>query len=204
MGMASTIALYTNADGSGYFGTLRARVEVDGGANYYIFDKDGSGVINTLDKVNHSLLDFNFNNNVGGAPNPLGLTGDTSAVYRYGTFYTLTGASVKVALPTIGDNLNAPSLRSKTSVGNISASLGSNEVNTEYNDMLAIWDAYNGTGTGTNAGVSGVPAGWISSTYWASSKLDTTLDEHAYITLSSGGVSRAADVGSMYVAFQVL
>jgi hypothetical protein len=74
-------------------------------------------------------------------------------------------------------------------------------VNPTYDGLLAIWDAFNNTSSGTNS--SGVPSGWLSSDYgyWSATPSSTG---HALVVLSYGNVRDNVDDGSNYVALQVL
>ena len=127
---------------------------------------------------------------------------DTTDTYRYGALYTSAG-KLKVALPTKGDGgTNAGYSASLTAVGDATTPRnGSNAPNSTYNDLLAIWDAYNGTGTGTNSGVSGQPSGW-GNAYWTASQI--TPGNHARLDFGNGYVASVADTNSWYVAVQVL
>jgi hypothetical protein len=79
-----------------------------------------------------------------------------------------------VALPTAGGNQNK--WYNGTAIDN--SPVGEN--NPTYDGLLAIWDAHNGTGTGT--GMSGTPAGWnASGGYWSN-------DPGIMVALSSGHV----------------
>ena len=70
--------------------------------------------------------------------------------------------------------------------------------NSTYNDLLAVWDAYNGTGTGFN--INGIPSGWWPTSY---SSATPTSSGHAAVELT-GGVFNDADSLRCYVALQVL
>ena len=84
-------------------------------------------------------------------------------------------------------------------IGASLASNGSTAANATYNDLLAIWDAYNGTGTGTN--VDGTPSGWQADGYWSATP---SASGHAYVYLPDGYVRDYLDGGGNYVALQVL
>ncbi|MDP3252684.1 MAG: hypothetical protein Q8M77_12340 [Hydrogenophaga sp.] len=74
--------------------------------------------------------------------------------------------------------------------------------NATYNDLLAIWDAYNGAGTGT--GSSGAPPNWANvvfgDKYWSATPgagdpgvNDVTVALYSgYVSLSSGGWAMVA------------
>lgn len=67
------------------------------------------------------------------------------------------------------------------------------------NDLLAIWDGYNGTWTGTN--VNGTPSGWQANNYWSATP---STNGHANVGLHLGGVYDSNDPGYACVALQVL
>jgi hypothetical protein len=211
---ASQINL-TDAAVTGNEGGLIAPVYVDGQWFMY-WDHSGDGTsANTIGTVfgagtgnstdlslSHDDLDaiFKFGSNfttvkpgwASGAP--LDGSNDTTDTYR---FSTLNG--VKLALPT------APSTGNKagTTIDNIPTG----EPNTTFNDLLAIWDAHNGTTTTT--GTSGVPVGWASSTsdaYWAATAGDPSVwgRTHLGVKLANGNVGSYFDNVDSYVALQVL
>ena len=75
-------------------------------------------------------------------------------------------------------------------------------VNPTYDGLLAIWDAYNGTGTAT--GVAGVPTGWGNgAVYWSAT---SSPSGHAHVHLNNGTVHDYSDSSdsSSYAAYQVL
>ena len=130
-GVASVINL-----GSGN-GQLIAPVQVDGGKWYYYWDRDGSGSANDADmytssgNYTFSQLFAVFKEDVNGV-----VGASTNNTYRYAT---LNG--VRLALPTIGGSDSLPyGPNGFGSQPNTSVVL--NEVNSAYDDLLAIWDAY--------------------------------------------------------------
>ena len=190
----------------GSYGKLIAPVQVDGGNWLYYWDRSGdgssadSGSLNGgVDYASHDVLDgiFNqdINRNTGGG-------GNTDNTYRYAT---LNG--VHVALPTVGGQSSPPygangigNRQPATAVGSSpTASTGSNAANSTYDDYLAVWDAYNGTGTSTN--VNGVPSGWPLSLYFSATP---SASGHAFVSLGSGSVGDYVDHWDLYVALQVL
>ena len=62
-----------------------------------------------------------------------------------------------------------------------------------------MWDAYNGTGTGTIA--NGTPSGWQANDYWSATP---SASGHAFVVLSLGYVYDYTDFSTLYVALQVL
>ena len=140
----------------------------------------------------------------------------TTDTYRYATIN-----GVHLALPTFGGGVNATDnqFRIGTSVGDAGRENGSNAVNDTYNDMMAIWDAYNGTwqgswdawqNTGATVGqvmLNGTPPGWEVPYlgYWTATNANAA--GHQFVNLNSGNYGEASgwyDGGSNYVALQVL
>jgi len=116
--------------------------------------------------------------------------GDTDNTYRYATIN-----GVKLALPTVGNGddyiaSNEIGYRNGTAVSNTT-------VNDTYDDYLAIWDGYNGTGTD----IAGVPPGWDDDVdYWSATP---AASGHAYIGLNVGYVTYDGSL-YYYVAVEVL
>ena len=178
-------------------------MQVDGGKWYYYCDLSGngtsanSGALNGgVDYTTHDLLDAIFNQDINGL---IGGGGNTTDTYRYATIN-----GVHLALPTYGAAISGGGLavppqgigqyQNGTAVGSV---LSAN--NSTYNDFLAVWDAYNGTGTGLN--ISGVPTGWASSSFWSATP---TSSGHATVEMSTGAVFNNPDSQIWYVAVQVL
>jgi hypothetical protein len=159
----------------------------------------------------HDVLDGLFNKDINGVTNTTVTNADvnkgTTDTYHYATFYDANGTAIKVSLPTLnGSAVPAPkgigAYQDGTTVGNATASNGSNAANATYSDLLAIWDAYNGTSTATNtAGVAGMPPGWRSNTYWSATP---SASGHAGVFLNDGSVGENVDTNYGYVALQVL
>ena len=72
--------------------------------------------------------------------------------------------------------------------------------NATYDDLYAIWDAFNGTGSGTG-GNTGVPSDWNTGYYWSATP---SASGHTNVRLSGGYVVDYTDNGNGYVAFEVL
>ena len=85
------------------------------------------------------------------------------------------------------------------------SSLGSTADNGTYNDLLAVWDAYNGQAI-TGAGISGTPTSWSSGRYWAADMFPSPYKGHSTVTLAADAnrVWAIADATPYYVALQVL
>lgn len=198
----------------GEYGNLIAPVFVDGNW-YYAWDMNGDGVHSRatnstgkydydgsmanaagtgwkLDFMSHDVLDniFKFTSDL---ITPGTNTG-TDDVHR---FAQING--VKLALPTIGDGStyfssnNSYSFPLGTAVDNNPVG----ETNAIYDDLLAIWDAHNGSGTGT--GNNGLPAGWQDAEYWSA-----TPSAWGHVTFYSGRVTVNISGTDIYAAVQVL
>ena len=174
--------------------------QVDGGKFYYFWDRSGDGIANLADATSHNTLDSNFTLNINGAfesaANAVGTVGETDNTFRFADV-----VGVKVALPTLGAAANAAGAQIGTAVGSVVTSDGSNANNPTYDDMMAIWDAYNGQGLLGN--VAGVPPGWMAGNY-ASATPAALL--HASLNLSTGTVVNDNPEASinLFVALQVL
>lgn len=175
----------------GSYGKLIAPVQVEG-RWYYYWDRSGdgstanSGTLNGgTDVTTHNTLDGIFTQDANGNANP---GSDTNNTYRYAT---LNG--VRVALPTHGENGVRATLRGGTTV-----SSGA-DFNYEYDDLLAIWDAFNGSASAT--GINGTPPGWPASNYLSSTPSDSG---HASVHFNMGGVYDDLDHFAAYVALEVL
>jgi VCBS repeat-containing protein len=190
----------------GSYGKLIAPVQVDGGKWYYHWDRSGDGTSadtgslnGGLDFTTHDVLDGIFNQDINGV---VGGGGNTSDTYRYATIN-----GVHLALPTVGGVTSSPygaggigNYQPGTTVGSATRANGSNADNVTYNDLLAVWDAYNGTGTGVSY-ANGTPSGWQAYTYLSAT---SSASGHALFYLYLGYVSDYADGNTSYVALQVL
>jgi hypothetical protein len=116
-----------------------------------------------VDYTTRADLNAIFNENL--SSQSVGAT--TTDTYRYATLN-----NVKLALPTSGVTPLATGDKNGTLVGSVTAANGSLAVNPAYDDLLAIWDAYNGTGTATQT--NGTPTGWANASYWSSNTLTSS------------------------------
>lgn len=112
---------------------------------------------------------------------------------------------MRLALPTLGDGSdvfnNSNYYPSGTIIGGNPASNGNPAINPTYDDLLAVWDAYNGTSTGTE--IFGLPPGWGGGLHYWSATPSTS--GYARIYLNWGYVSNASNVTeSDYVALEVV
>ncbi|PQA85063.1 hypothetical protein C5F52_03465 [Limnohabitans sp. TS-CS-82] len=186
----------------GTSGQLIAPVQVEG-KWYYFWDRSGDGTsANTgslnggRDATTHDTLDGIFQYDINGNLNPNPGT-NTDDVYRYAT---LNG--VMVALPTANGGMSFPQ---GYAIQNGTAAIGYGTTNnSSYDELLAIWDTTNGTGT-TAAGDSGTPTGWQDGGY-----LSATLSPtgHAAVRTGSasigGTVQDLAETAQYYVALEVV
>ena len=197
----------------GEYGKLINPVQVDGDHWYYAWDINSDGVhsaspnsagkfdsygnvVNVagsgyqFDFTNHDVLDeifgyaANFSNLNPGA--------DTDNTYR---FAEING--VMLALPSVG-NGELPATTFGRAVGTDIDNNPTGEANPTYDDLLAIWDANNGSGIG-----SGVPSGWDRTRSYASAT--PTALGHAFVDLNGGDVNHNYDhLTGLAVAVQVL
>jgi hypothetical protein len=145
-----------------------------------------------VDYTTHAVLDGIFKYDVNGVLNTAVGT-MTTDTYRYATIN-----GVHLALPTLGGNgINL--FQPGTAVGSATPAVGSNAVNATYNDLLAVWDAYNGTGTNTLS--DGTPPGWQAGTYWTATAL---ASGHVYFDINNGHVIDYDPFFDDYVALEVL
>ena len=124
-----------------------------------------------------------------------GLYGTTD-IYRYAVLNGL-----HVALPSWGQlGSMSAGFQSGTIVGSDSPGQGSNAVNASYNDLLAVWDAFNGTGTGTQT--DGNPPGWANNYLYLAAT--PSAEGHSYLGFTAGATGTGNDQNNMLVGLQVL
>ncbi len=197
----------------GEYGTLIAPVHVDD-KWYYVWDLNGDGV-HDLSANSNGKFDAN-----GSVINPAGngwqydyMTHDVlDDIFKYSSDFTTLNTDkdtddehrfaqlngVKLALPTIGDGagfIDSDGYRAGTVADNVLAG----ESNPTYDDLLAIWDAHNGSGMGLD--INGTSAGWQNSAYWSAT---TSANGHACLDFGDGKVYDFIDNTARYVAVQVL
>ena len=159
------------------YGILIAPVQVEGSWYYYL-DRNGDGVWGAADRISYFTLNGIF------------------------TSSTVTLNGVQVALPSLTISV---ANENRNQAGTSYSDAGSTTNGTSsatYDSLLAIWDAYNGTGTGTN--ISGVPTNWAPNNYWSSTYKTNNNGPLNYITLNTGYVGNNEDNALMYVALRVL
>jgi hypothetical protein len=143
------------------YGQLIAPVQVDGGKWFYYWDRNGNDVADNEDVMSRFEINQIFNEDSNGEQG----TGTTDTV----RFATLNG--MHLALPTLGlSNPNTDLLaltQAGTAVGSATKGVGDNTVNTAYDDLLAIWDAYNGDQVSLQGveywqdPIGGLPLNWL-------------------------------------------
>ena len=169
----------------GTLGQLIKPIQVEGHW-YYVWDRNSDGIHGGGDHITMDALET-----LAG----IGNIGESNRTF------TLNG--VQLRLPTDGladSTLTSGGFNRGTSWSN--ATLGWNtdpSSNATYDDLYAIWDAFNGTGSGTN--MTGAPSGWRTSGYWSATP---SASGHAYVNLGPGSVTDYSDGNSYYVAFEVL
>jgi len=185
----------------GSYGKLIAPVQVEA-EWYYYWDRSGDGTsadTGTLnggtDKVDHNKLDLLFTKDSSGAT---GGAGDTTDTYRYGS---LNG--VGVALPTVDRGTNtADTTLSGTPYSD--SDITTNGTFSNYDGLLAVWDAYNGTGTTSGAGL---PTGWGTGTRrFSSATPGASGASHVAFNMNTGVLnpSYSDSLAVLYVALVVL
>ncbi|TSA10372.1 MAG: DUF4347 domain-containing protein [Comamonadaceae bacterium] len=193
----------------GASGKLIAPVQVEG-KWYYFWDRSGDGTkANTgslngsVDTTTHDVLDGLFNHDINGVTNTTVTNIDgaygTTDTYRYATI-----GGLKLALPTANGSEAYPQGIGVTQSGTVYTDAGasSNGTTSIYNDLLAIWDAYNSTDTGA---ASGAPPGWAYNTqieYWSATP--STPYGHATITFTGYVQDRGDTNNTFYVALQLV
>jgi hypothetical protein len=161
-------------------GQLINGINVDGGMYYYHWDVNGNGVADAGDLVSMDTLEMMF-------------FGQSAGTFMSDTNRHMVLNGLDILLVARGDNYNATTNRQGTAVSGTAS-------NGTFNDMLAIWDAYNGTDLFNNT--NGVPPGW-GNTYWTSSFILPTGGGHIGFNLSTGSMVSYNDAQPLYVAFQV-
>jgi hypothetical protein len=164
-------------------GQLIAPVQVEG-KWYYVWDVNGNGTHGTGDSKTLDQIEQMFYGN------------STGTVINESNRTMTLANGMQIMLPTVGVS---PVTGTPNPVYLSGTAVSSGTVaNTTYDDYLAIWDAYNGAGTGT--GVSGLPSTWTD-WFWSASPLGTG---HAVVSLGLGRVHEGVDSASTMVVFQVL
>ena len=148
---------------------------------YYYWDISGDGTsAGADDKYGHDTLNAIFKYDINGVVG----TGTTD-VYRYATMNVTIGGTdyaMKLALPTYGGAVNGSgNVTGNSTTGTANSGTGT-AVNTTYNDLLAIRDAFDGASVLDSIG--SVPAGWHPGDYISATK--NSADNWAEVALRVG------------------
>ncbi len=152
---ATSIAIYSDVAHTQSLGTLSAPAPVDGGSIFYNWDI-GSGRMFAQTELN-SIFKYDSQGNL----NPDILNTGTTDAFRYATVYTGSGQALQVALPTLGNVTGVTALATDVGLWN-QPGIGSTAANPRFNDLLAIWDAFNTDTVGATAPQAVLPTGWPS------------------------------------------
>ena len=179
-------------------GQLINPVFVDGNW-YYYWDRDGDGegkiegASDLQDTFTHDELDAIFMYDADGNLRPDNLT-DTNDTYRYAEL-----GGYQVALPTYGAETYG--VQAGTEIDNNPKG----EINPYYDDLVAIWDAFNGSGITTTT-TPGTPEGWSEGFYWSASQypIGDDQDNHYSMDLTNGLGGTNGDHDTYWAAVQVV
>jgi hypothetical protein len=189
----------------GSYGKLFLPVQVEG-TWYYHWDRSGDGNSwDSADKFTHDELDLIFKYDINGNEG----TGGTTDTYRYAT---LNG--IKVALPTI--NMSGEFAKYFTGTAYVDNQIPSNNTSSPlYDEWLAIWDAWNGSGVENGANVNTTDFGspkmnitqydgrtWQTQ-YWTATANPANAQQHYKFQLNGLGIA-LGDTESAWVALKVL
>ena len=168
-------------------GKLTNGVQIEGNW-YYYWDKNGDGSANVGDGMTMDAFELAyFGSNAG------------TVVTDTNRSFTLDGVSLK--LPTYGGGSEG-TYKNGTAWSSATSGYDTNSSsNLTYDELTAIWDAYNGTSTGTN--IIGTPTGWYTSSSYVSAT-SVALGGHNGLELSSGYTGNYFDANTFYYAFQVI
>ena len=201
------IALQTLSGAVG--GKLLGPLQIEG-KWYYQWDTNGDRTFDTTDMITHDVLDGVFSGvgipnltDANGVAAPSTVT-NTDATYRFFTATTTAGNVIKLALPT-ADGLS-------TAQGALTGSAASGQGtadNPVHDDLAAIWDAFNGTGTAAGGAASSMPGKWPPQdfAFWAANKTSDTLNgngSHLQVNFTNGTVQSTWDSVHTYVLLQLL
>jgi hypothetical protein len=174
-------------------GQLINGVQVEG-KWFYTWDKNADGNLSSAsDLVSLDDLATTF---LG-----VGKSGSDFTVAAIDRKFVING--VNLALPTVG--IDVPPATSTqmngTALSNSSfRSSSTPDSNPTYDDLLSVWDSFNGTGTGQND--RGVPPGWDANlAYWTANAASGT---NHYVTNMHGIVDVNSNLTQNFAVFQVL
>ncbi len=179
-------------------GQLIDPIFVDG--NYYYYwdkDEDGKGMDDLNpdmgDWFTHNELDAIFKYDSSGNLRDSNLN-DTNDTYRYADIN-----GYHLALPTYGGDISNDHAQLGTAIDNVPAG----EINPTYDDLVAIWDAYNG-GSVTTTAVPGEPHGWATGEYWSATPYTYDSTMHYRMDISNGTGGANPDSDTNWTAVQVI
>ena len=200
--VAATISL-------GAKGNLIAPVTVNGGQTYYFWDKNDNGSVSDDAVMSYGQLSNNWTDVSGSS-------GELSATHRY---TSINGVSVAIPLSGFGGGYSG--FIHGTSVGSLTPSNGSNQVNPTYDGLAAIWDAYNGAISAGQAqmstqyhgdwyridssNVNGTPPGWMEGTYLSADQyFGVSGTSRTTLNMSIGQILYTNGYDATFIALQVL
>jgi large repetitive protein len=173
----------------GSSGQLIFPVQVDGNW-YYYWDRNADGVTGIQDQGALYILDDVFSEGMNGPPFP---TGSTDNSHRYATIN-----GVRLALPTYGSTVDGSGNANHLGTQQGTAVANGTTNNDTYNDLLAVWDAFNGSSVQQSVQLSGIPTGWAAGAYWSATP-------GIVVDLQQGGQTTwVNETQNYHVALQVL
>lgn len=170
----------------GSFGQLLAPVQVEG-KWYYVLDANKDFSLTTADHKTMDALETTLFASSTGA-----------VITEANRSFVINGVQLK--LPTGGKSSYVTTSTAGTAYSSTTDDPVANS-NANYNDLAAIWDAFNGTGSSTNVG--GVPPAWGNGSYWSASTT-AVVDSHVTFNFTTGYTSSSPDANLRYLAFEVL
>ena len=183
----------------GSSGTLIKPYQIEG-KWYYYWDRSGDGAASNsgslnggLDYTTYASIKNIFVNDINGNVNPNASAGTTD-IYRYATIN-----GIQFALPTANGALATPSYGNGLVPATSASGTGTTN-NSVYDDLLAVWDAFNGAKD--QFGYYTWASGWIGGSYWAA---NASPSGYAQVSMGSGSLfdaSATTDTG--YVALQLV
>lgn len=196
VGLSTTVAASDTASQAGNpsinlgsYGKLMAPVQVEG-KWFYVWDMNGDASLTSADQKTMNWLENTF---FGGS------TG--TVITEANRSFSING--VQVNLPTVGRTFAGTSSTAGTAYS-LTMDDPVATSNATFDDLAAIWDAFNGTSSSTN--ISGTPPRWEVG-YYASASHTAMVDTHVAFNFISGFThfnSSDVDGVSRYFALQVL
>lgn len=190
----------------GTYGKLINPVQVDGDHWFYYWDKNNDGLATYLDMASIDTLEtLFFGSNTG------------TVMSESNRTWTYDGLTMK--LPTMSGDFvgawdwkyandpNGLGLQNTAPNGTV---VSDSSVNSTYDDMVAIWDALNGSGT-TNyysggpsgSAINGLPTGWANNAYLTATMHPQNIDWLQFF-LGYGSTNQAPAGSNGFVALEVV